>query len=108
MLEAGKYEFKVSRWPLSINNPIVASLPAGEDVPGATEAFRATPGVALAITEAHLVIDGKTIETKPVGKEDVAISFTVDLTEGSHKLSPHFLLESGGKVGSYYLLVSKK
>ena len=108
VLEAGTYEFKVSRWPLEANHPIVAALPAGENVPGASTAYRANPGAALAFKEAHLVIDGKTIATKPVSKEDVAITFTAELTEGSHQLAPYFSLKAGGEIGAYYLLVTKK
>ncbi len=104
----GEYQIDLRRWPMEADKPILASLPAEPNVPGASLAFRANDGLAIPITKATLRINGKDLETKDVGESDTRVSFTAKLTKGSHKLSPFFLLESGGELGAYYTVVTKK
>jgi len=103
----GTYEIALRRWPAEANHPITAGLPAGENVPGASKAFRAETGLAIPITKATLRLNGKDLETKPVGEEDTHITFTAQLTKGSHQLAPVFLHDKG-EVGAYYVIVTKK
>ncbi|MEZ5299198.1 MAG: hypothetical protein R3F11_00770 [Verrucomicrobiales bacterium] len=70
-------------------------------------AFRAAPGKAIAATRATLRIDGRDLESKPVGAGDSAITFTAELKAGSHQLAPVFHFD-GGEVGAYYVIATKK
>ncbi len=103
----GTYEISALRWPEEANHPITAPLPPGEDVPGASKAFRAYDGFALPATAATLRIDGKDLETKPVGTNDTMITFTTDLEAGTRQLAPIFQTKFG-EVGAYYTIVTKK
>jgi arylsulfatase A-like enzyme len=107
VISDGTYEITARRWPTEANHPITAGLPAGKGVPGSSKAFRENIGQAFPITAATLRIDGKELETKPVGAKDTHITFTTDLKKGSHKLAPVFLHEKG-EVGAYYCIVKKK
>lgn len=107
VITAGKYEISLLRWPEEANHPIVEPLPPGGDVPGASRAFRTVPGKALPLNAASLRIDGREISSKPVGEDNVKVTFTVDLAEGSHKLSPVFLTKEGDEIGAFYTIVRK-
>ena len=106
VIQDGRYEVAALRWPPEAKRAITASLPPGEDVPGASRAFRANPGVALAATRATLRVDGKDIETKPVPKDATQVTFEVDLKAGSHQLAPIFQFASG-TLGAFYCVVRK-
>ncbi|MGC6427366.1 MAG: arylsulfatase [Akkermansiaceae bacterium] len=103
----GTYEISARRWPAEANHPITAGLPAGKPVPGSSQTFRENVGLALPITKATLRINGKDLETKDVTSTDTHITFTTDLTKGSHELAPVFHHDKG-EVGAYYVTVSKK
>lgn len=107
VVTAGRYEISVRRWPVEANHPITAPLPPGTNVPGASVAFRARPGVTIPATTATLRIDGKDIASKAVSATDSAISFTTTLSPGGHELAPVFLTEDGHEVGAYYAIVRK-
>lgn len=107
VITPGTYEITAMRWPEEANHPITSAIPPGEDVPGASKAFRTANGFALPATAATLRIDGKDLETKPVNAEDKMIIFTVELDAGSHQLAPFFQTEFG-EVGAYYAIVTKK
>jgi len=107
VITPGTYEIAARRWPTEANHAINAALPAGADVPGASKAFRTTPGKALGTQKAILRIDGKDLESKPVTPDDTVIIFTVELSEGSHELSPYFELENSF-LGAYYCTATKK
>ncbi|MDA1006116.1 MAG: N-acetylgalactosamine-4-sulfatase, partial [Verrucomicrobia bacterium] len=81
--------------------------PPGQNAPGAPKAYRTAAGVAVPATKAVLRIDGKELERKPVGPKDIMITFTADLTAGSHKFSPLFLTEAG-EIGAFYAILTKK
>jgi arylsulfatase A-like enzyme len=102
----GSYRFELRRWPVEADHPILASLPAGENVPGASPAFRTTPGRSLSVVRATLRIDGEDLETRSVGEAETAIGFTAVLAAGSHRLAPVFVLADGGEVGAYYCTVT--
>jgi len=105
VLKTGEYRIGIRRWPVEANHPIQAGLAAGENVPGASRAFRTAKGVAIPIKEAVLRIDGTDLESKAVGNDDVEISFVVQLSEGSHQLAPIFTTGDGHQVGAYYAVV---
>ncbi len=107
VIEDGTYEITALRWPDEAKHPISAGLPSGQAVPGASKAFREELGLAIPITKASLRINGKDLETKPVGEKDTHITFTVELKKGSHQLAPVFLHDKG-EIGAYYCRVSKK
>ncbi|MGC6464291.1 MAG: arylsulfatase [Akkermansiaceae bacterium] len=104
VLKEGDYKISLLRWPEESNTPITSSLPAGENVPGSSKAFRTNPGVALKITSASLRINDKEVAAKNVGEKDTAVTFTTKLPKGSHKLSPVFLSENG-ETGAFYCIV---
>jgi arylsulfatase B len=108
VITPGIYEISVMRWPEEANTPIRAYLPPGSNVPGATTAYRANPGLSLPVKQAVLRIDGNDLASKPVGDTDINITFTTELKAGSHQLAPIFLTEGGGEVGTYYAVVRKK
>lgn len=106
VVEAGRYRIEVRRWPFEADVPITAGLPAGENVPGATVAFRARPGVAIPAVSATLRIDGKEVETKPVAEGALEVVFEADLAATSLTLAPFFTDAKGNEVGAYYAVVS--
>ena len=101
----GKYKVSVRRWPVESGAAINASLPAGENVPGATKAFRTYPGNAIGATHAVLQIDDKEIERKPVTEGAEEVTFVTELKKGSHKLAPFFEVKEG-ELGAYYVVVT--
>ncbi|MGA0039377.1 MAG: arylsulfatase [Pirellulales bacterium] len=101
----GDYRIAVRRWPAEANANITAALPAGEDVPGASKAFRAVDGRAIPVTSAVLRINDVDVATTAVGDEAAAV-FTATLTAGSHTLAPVFTTADGQEVGCYYCDVS--
>jgi arylsulfatase A-like enzyme len=102
----GTYTFAVRRWPAEADHPITAPLPPGADVPGATKAFRTTPGKGLAVVSATLRIDGTDLATKPLTASDTLVSFTAPLGAGSYRLSPVFTTTQGDEVGANYCIVT--
>ena len=108
VLHAGRYEIAVRRWPAEADRPIVAALPAGENVPGADVAFRARPGVAIPAVTATLRIDGRDVETLPVRATDTAVTFVATLPAGSLRLAPYFRSADGHEVGAYYAVVTRR
>ena len=106
VLQEGEYKISLLRWPEEAKHPINATLPPGKNVPGASKAFRTTPGVALKAATAALLLNGREIATKPVGKKDTAISFTTKLTKGSHAIAPIFR-SAKGETGAFYCIIEK-
>ena len=101
----GKYKVSVRRWPVESGAAINASLPAGENVPGATKSFRTYPGNAIGETHAVLQLDDKEIERKPVTEGAEEVTFVTELKKGSHKLAPFFEVKEG-ELGAYYVVVT--
>ncbi len=107
VLASGTYDVLAMRWPSEADTPITASLPKGQEVPGASQAYRARPGLAIPAVSATLRIDGAEVASKPVVANQTGITFTTRLTEGSHQLSPVFRVEES-EVGAFYVVVSKR
>jgi arylsulfatase A-like enzyme len=102
----GNYKISLRRWPAESDQAITAALPAGEKVPGASKAFRETPGRAIATIKATLRINDKVIETIPIPEGAKEVSFTTELSAGSHQLSPVFITEKE-EIGAFYTIVEK-
>jgi len=105
VIRDGTYEVRLRRWPEEADEPIHAQLPPGSNVPGASKAMRARPGVALPIASATLRIDGKDLESKPVPEDADEVTFMTKLKSGSRKLSPLFVTDDGNELGAYYVIV---
>jgi len=108
VVSPGDYRISIRRWPVESGEAINAAVAAGEDVPGASKAFRTHPGVAIPATKATLRIDGKAWEHKPVSPEAIEVWFDVTLAAGSMELSPYFSADTGDEVGAYYAVISRK
>ncbi len=106
VIEPGDYEVELRRWPREIDRPIVADLPAGANVPGATP-FRAVPGKAFPATAALLTLDGRTLE-KPVKAGDTAVTFRLPLRPGKDELWAKFKDVDGNEMGAFYAYVRKR
>jgi len=105
VVEDGRYQIALRRWPAESGVAINAALPALENVPGVTVAFRAREGNAIGATHGVLRIDGKDLEEKPVDEGAEELTFVADLKKGSHKLAPFFKIEQG-ELGAYYVVVT--
>ncbi len=104
---AGEYAVELRRWPMETDVPIRAGLPPGEDVPGATTAFRGVPGAAFDITRATLRVNEQDLASGPVKDGDRKVVFKARLTEGKHRLSPVFHTREGDEVGAYYVVLRR-
>jgi arylsulfatase B len=102
----GNYTIRLRRWPVEADRPITAALPAGENVPGTTRAYRARPGKAIPITSAVLRLDGKDLESKPVKPDDHEMVFTTRLAAGTQHLAPVFRDDQGNEIGAYFATVT--
>jgi len=78
---------------------------AGDNVPGASEAFRAVSGNAIGATHAVLRIDEKDLDRKPVATDAEEVSFVTELKKGSYQLAPVFQIKEG-ELGAYYVVVT--
>jgi hypothetical protein len=105
VIRDGKYQISLRRWPVESGAAINASLPAGDSVPGATEAFRAVSGNAIRATRAVLRIDEKDLDRKLVGKDAEEVSFVTELKKGSYRHAPVFKIKEG-ELGAYYVVVT--
>jgi len=106
VLKEGNYKISLRRWPAEANHPINAPLPPGENVPGASKAFRTAQGVQIKATSAALRIDGKEVATREIGDQESVITFNTKLTKGSHQLAPIFK-SAKGETGAFYCIVEK-
>lgn len=104
-LTAGKYQISLRRWPTESEVAINSALPAGDDVPGATAAFRTVKGNAIGANYAVLRIDDQDLDRKPVGGDAEAVDFVTQLNAGSHRLAPFFEIPEG-ELGAYYVVVT--
>ena len=105
VVEDGKYQISLRRWPVESGVAINAALPAGDNVPGATMAFRTAEGNSIGATHGVLRIDGKDLDRKPVEKDAEDVSFVTELKKGSYQLAPIFQIEQG-ELGAYYVIVT--
>ena len=105
VIQDGKYQIALRRWPVESGTAINAPLAAGDNVPGATKAFRTTPGVAVGATHGVLRLDGKDLDRKPVETDAEEVRFVTELKKGSHQLAPYFEIKDG-ELGAYYVVVT--
>ncbi len=105
VLKDGKYEVSLRRWPAESGVAINASLPAGENVPGPSRAFRNVPGSSIGATHAVLRIDDQDLDRKPITEDAAEVSFVAQLEKGSHRLAPVFEIAEG-ELGAYYVVVT--
>ncbi|MBT6055619.1 MAG: N-acetylgalactosamine-4-sulfatase, partial [Planctomycetaceae bacterium] len=106
VMEPGTYTFELRRWPTEANKSLASSLPAGAAVPGASKAFRETPGEAIPIVSAGLRINGDVKSTVLVAKDNQSVQMSLPLQPGSYELAPFFKTEDGKEVGAYYCIVT--
>ena len=107
MLKTGTYRIEAMRWPAESGKGINEELVAGADVPGASKAFRAQVGQSIGAKSATLRLNGKDLQTKPVGKGAIKVVFEAKLTKGKHELSPFFHVPEG-ELGCYYAVITTK
>ena len=100
---AGRYRFELCRWPKTAETPIQGALPASQPTP---DGFSYPPGKALPIEAARLRV-GPFNQTKPVGKEDRAVVFEVDLQEGPVAMQTWLLDGENTERGAYYVYVQR-
>jgi arylsulfatase A-like enzyme len=103
----GTYSVSVRRWPVEADTAIAAGLPPGDNVPGASRAFRSFEGLAIPIASATLRLDGSDVETRPLSGGAAEVTFEIELAAGSHELAPFFTDAEGNEIGAYYAVVSK-
>lgn len=108
VITPGTYEIEVFRYAPEAKQPITAKIPPGENVPGASRAYRANKGVAHPVSQAVLKIDGKEVGKQAVTDKDLSITFTTELKKGSIQLAPVFHTGEKGEIGAYYAVVRKK
>ena len=104
VLKTGKYRIEVLRWPAESGKAINEELVPGKDVPGASKAFRAQVGQVIGAKTATLRLNGKDLQSKPVGKGAKSIVFEAKLTQGKHRLAPFFSVPEG-ELGCYYAVI---
>jgi arylsulfatase B len=105
VIRDGKYHISLRRYPVESGAAINAAMAAGDDVPGATKAFRTAKGNAIGATHAVLRIDEKDLDRKPIPKDAQEVSFITKLEKGSHQLAPIFQIPEG-ELGAYYVVVT--
>ena len=106
VLRDGQYRVSLRRWPTESGVAINAALPAGDGVPGASEAFRSVKGTSIGATHAVLRIDEQNLQRKAVEVGAEEVSFLTTLKAGSYRLAPFFEIKEG-ELGAYYVVVSR-
>ena len=105
VVEDGKYQVAIRRWPVESGAAINASLPAGDPVPGPTPTFRSVVGEAINASHGVLRIDDKELDRKPVETDAEEVTFVTELKKGSYQLAPFFEIKEG-ELGAYYVVVT--
>ncbi len=100
--EAGKYELELRRWPREADTSLTAGLPAIELTVG-----KRGPGNALPIATARILVADQR-QSKPVGPDDKAVIFTVQLDKGPVRLYTWFDDKNRETIcGAYYVYVRR-
>ncbi|QEF98808.1 Arylsulfatase precursor [Stieleria maiorica] len=103
--EGGKYVVRLRRWPQEVDHPIASPLDPGAPVPG-QQAFRETPGKAVAAAKATLKIGQiEKSAAVPAGAKEVV--FELDLEPETTTMSATFQTDSGEVFGAYFAYVEK-
>lgn len=87
----GTYEFELRRWPIELDAPINGDIPGGK---------------AIAATSARLKLADVDV-SKPVSKEDHAVTFSVKLKAGKSRLETWFADGDGTSRGAYYVYAKR-
>jgi len=87
----GTYEFELRRWPIELDAPINGAIPGGK---------------AIAATSARLKVADVDV-SKPVSKEDHAVTFQVKLKAGKTRLETWFTDGDGTSRGAYYVYAKR-
>jgi arylsulfatase len=99
----GEYEISLRRWPVEANVPIASGVPAYQATDG-----KFIEGKALPVSMARLQV-AAIDDRRPVGKDDVAATFTAVLPAGPARLQTWFLdAEDKPLSGAYYAYVRRK
>ncbi len=106
VVEDGKYEVRLRRWPKEANLPINAALKPGADVPG-VKAYRTTDGRSIQPVRAQLEI-GEVIAAKNFDANAKEVVFEVDLKKGKTQMTAFFTTADDEKFGAYFAYVKKK
>ncbi|MGE9267629.1 MAG: arylsulfatase, partial [Verrucomicrobiales bacterium] len=105
--KAGKYRATLSRYPLSAGLALQAPAPALPDVPGASKAFRTTPGRALDIRTAKIWLGGEVVAEKEAAEGAVSVVLDIELPAGRHELAATFH-GPGLDTVAYYLTLAER
>jgi arylsulfatase len=101
----GQYEIALRRWPKEANAPIAAGVPPFKAFAGSL-----AEGKALPIVKARLKIGDVMDESKPVGPQDKAVTFTVAVKAGPKTQMQTWFYDADGKelCGAYFAYVLRK
>ncbi len=98
----GEYQVSLRRWPAEADTAITAGLPAFDGFLG-----HYAPGKALPIIKARLKV-ADLDESKPVAKDDKAVTFTVHLPAGKTTLQTWFYGRGDKQLGGAYCVYVQK
>jgi len=100
----GQYEISLRRWPKEADAAIAAGVPEFKAVAGSLP-----EGKALPIVKARLKIGDVMDESKPVGPQDKAVTFTVFLKAGPKTQMQSWFYDAEGKelCGAYFAYVRR-
>lgn len=105
VVEPGRYEIAVRRWPREAGAAIDAALPPGDPVPG-VRAYRETPGKAFKAEKATIRIGERELQA-PVAEGAEEVVFKMELPAGTTTLSGRFYDAEENWIGTYYAYVKK-
>lgn len=103
--QAGRYRFRLARWPDEAQAHNNASLPAGEAVPG-QDAYRMTPGKGFEFASARLTVAGVRLNQSLLSPDDDVV-FETDLNAGPTTLQAQFQTVGGETVGAFYVYAKR-
>jgi arylsulfatase len=100
----GAYEIELRRWPREADAAIAAGVPEFKATDGGLP-----PGKALPIVRARLQL-GDVEESKPVGRGDKGVRFTVPLKAGTRTKLQTWFYDADGKelCGAYFAYVLRR
>jgi arylsulfatase len=100
----GRYEISLRRWPKEADAAISAGVPAFNAVDGSLP-----PGKALPIVKARLKVGNVLDESKPVGPEDKAVTFSVALEAAAKTEMQSWFYDAAGNelCGAYFAYVHR-
>ncbi|MEN8126199.1 MAG: arylsulfatase [Planctomycetota bacterium] len=104
----GKYRFEVRRWPIEVNKPITAALPAQaesdtilNDHPWMMDSGKAIPAVTVKLKV------GETVVEKAITDQDLFAEFSLELHAGNTQVQAWLVDKNGKLQGAYYVYVEK-